>query len=154
MADLFKRATKEAKRKMAIKLLKKGWKQAKIAELLDVSQGSISHWKKAFEQGGFEELKSTPQTGRTPRLNDSQRKELKGAIEAGAEAAGFTGNFWTQKRVSKLIEAKFSVKVKTSSMREHPKKLLQKGETFKRITKRQLSSYLDRVLTIIYFQMY
>lgn len=112
MADLFKRATKEAKRKMAIKLLKKGWTQAKIAELLDVSQGSVSHWKKTFEKVGFEGLKSTPQTGRTPRLNDSQKAELKEAIQAGAEEAGFTGDFWTQKRISQLIESKFSVKLK------------------------------------------
>lgn len=112
MADLVKRAVKETKRKIAIKLLDEGWSQKKIASFLEVNQSSISNWKKAFEKEGEEGLKSIPQSGRIPRLNEAQKEELKTAIDKGAEAIGFVGNFWTQKRISSLLKDEFSVELK------------------------------------------
>lgn len=104
--------TKARVRKIAIKLLKEGWKQTKIAAFLDVSQGSISNWKTAYENQGIEGLKSTPIPGRPSRLTNAQKEQLKSYLDDGAEAIGFTGNFWTQKRVSSLITEKFSVEIK------------------------------------------
>ncbi|MGB0931972.1 MAG: IS630 family transposase [Chitinophagales bacterium] len=112
MADLVKRAVKETKRKIAIKLLDEGWSQKKIASFLEVNQSSISNWKKAFEKKGEEGLKSIPQSGRIPRLKETQKEELKTAIDKGAEAIGFVGNFWTQKRIKGLLKDEFSVELK------------------------------------------
>lgn len=109
MADLVKRAVKETIRKIAIKLLDEGWSQKKIATFLEVDQSSISRWKKAFEQEGEAGLKSTPQSGRIPRLKESQKDSLKTAIDKGAEEAGFVGDFWTQKRIKRLIKEEFKV---------------------------------------------
>ena len=41
----------------------------------------------------------------------AQKEELKDFLDAGAEQGGFIGNFWTQKRVSRLINEKFSIEI-------------------------------------------
>lgn len=99
-------------RKIAINLLEEGWSQSKVAAFLGVSQSSVSNWKKSFEKYGIEGLKSIPNTGRPSRLNSTQKEQLKTYLNEGAEAFDFTGNFWTQKRVSRLIKEKFSVEIK------------------------------------------
>lgn len=112
MAKLSKKDLKAKVRKLAVDLLEEGWKQNKIAAFLGISQPSVSNWKNTFKKEGIEGLKTVPQIGRPSRLNDAQKEQLKTYLNEGAEASGFTGNFWTQKRVSRLIKEKFSVKIK------------------------------------------
>jgi Transposase and inactivated derivatives len=99
-------------RQVAINLLKQGWKQERVASFLQVSQASISNWKKAYEKQGEAGLQPIPQSGRPASLNASEKEQLKQHLKAGAEACGFRGNFWTQKRVSRLIKEQFSVTLK------------------------------------------
>jgi len=99
-------------RQVAINLLQEGWKQDRIASFLQVSQASISNWKRAYKKQGKQGLQPLVQSGRPARLSANEKEELKESLNAGAEACGFRGNFWTQKRVSRLIEEKFSVQIK------------------------------------------
>lgn len=105
-------AKKETDRKTAIKLLKEGWSQIRIAEFIGVHQSSISRWKKWYSIKGYDGLKSSTHSGRPSRLIASQKQELDELVNAGAESCGFIGNFWTQKRISRLIKEKFSVEIK------------------------------------------
>lgn len=104
-------AKKENDRKTAIKLLKEGWKQTKIAKFLSVDQSTISRWKKWYKAKGYDGLKPAVHSGRPPLLSLAQKDELKTFIDDGAEQHGFIGNFWTQKRVSRLIKENFSVEL-------------------------------------------
>ena len=104
-------AKKEANRKTAIKLLKEGWTQTKVANFLSVDQSTISRWKKWYSIKGYEGLKPAVHSGRPPLLNLAQKEELKSFIDKGADQYGFIGNFWTQKRVSRLIKEKFSIEL-------------------------------------------
>jgi len=100
--------TREFRRKRAIELLEKGWQQIQIAEALGVSQGAVSQWKSRYESEGdlWWQDKSIP--GAPRKLTDSEEQELREIIKSGAQVYGFTGDFWTHKRVSRLIEEKFS----------------------------------------------
>jgi len=104
-------AKKETDRKTAIKLLKEGWTQTKIAKFLNVDQSTISRWNKWYRAKGYDGLKPAVHSGRPPLLSLTQKEELKDFIDDGAEQCGFIGNFWTQKRVSRLVKEKFSIEI-------------------------------------------
>lgn len=103
---------KEYRRLEAVRLLEQGWKQKKVAEFLEVSQGSVSNWRRKYEASGKEGLKAKRQTGKPPRLNETQKEQLKVFLDQGATACGFEGDFWTHKRVSRLVLEKFDVILK------------------------------------------
>ena len=105
-------AKKEADRRTAIKLLKEGWSQIRVGNFLSVDQSTISRWKKWYDSKGYDGLKAATHSGRPPRLNAAQKSQLDGFLEEGAEQCGFIGNFWTQKRISRFIQEKFSVSLK------------------------------------------
>ena len=104
-------AKKETDRRTAIKLLKEGWTQSKIANFISVDQSTISRWKKWYNTKGYDGLKPALHSGRPPLISLPQKEELKRFIDSGAEQFGFTGNFWTQKRISRLIHEKFSIEI-------------------------------------------
>ncbi len=112
MSKTSKKDLKTRIRKIAVDLLDEGWNQSKVAAFLGVSQGSVSNWQNAFKKEGDEGLKVVPNIGRPSRLSSTQKEQLKTYLNEGAEASGFTGNFWTQKRISRLIKEKFSIEIK------------------------------------------
>lgn len=99
--------TREYRRKRAIGLLKTGWKQKQIAEALDVSQGAVSQWKKRYELEGSACWKDKFIPGAPAKLSAEDEQALKKLILNGAVAWGFEGEFWTHKRVSRLILEQF-----------------------------------------------
>jgi len=99
--------SREFRRKRAIDLLKKGWKQSQIAETLGVSQGAISQWKKRYELEGTSFWEDKPILGTPAKLATAEEQELKDIILEGAAAFGFQGDFWTYKRVSRVILERF-----------------------------------------------
>lgn len=112
MAKKIYKSWKEERRFRAIELLKSGWSQQKVADAYGVTQGVVSQWstlhKKQGEQGLV--LKSPP--GKSSSLTDTQKQSLCEYLDEGAEAHGFQGNFWTQKRVSRLIKEQFCIDLK------------------------------------------
>lgn len=101
--------TREFRRKRAIDLLKQGWKQSRIAKALGVTQGAISTWKKRYESEGASCWEDKPIPGAPSKLSESQEVELKSIVDSGAEAYGFQGDFWTYKRVSRVIKESFNI---------------------------------------------
>src|SRR5689334_17572873 len=102
---------RELRRFRALALKKKGWKQAKIAEALGVSESAVSQWFTKVKQRGEEALHTQPKCGAPPKLSPEEIQQLAQMLLAGAETYGFEGELWTSKRVKWLIEFKFGVKL-------------------------------------------
>jgi transposase len=94
----------ERRRKRAAVLFSKGYSASEVARRLGVGRHSSCRWKKAWEAGGNDALKSKGQAGRKPRLNAQQRGEITAALIQGPEAQGYRTNLWTLPRVALLIK--------------------------------------------------
>src|SRR5580698_3968769 len=88
------------RRSKAEGLLIKGYSQAEIARLLEVSRQSVSRWSRQRLTGGNA---AAGRAGRKPRLNGAQEGELLKLLSAGPEASGFPTRRWTLKWVARLI---------------------------------------------------
>jgi len=100
---------REKRRLRAWELKGKGWKQKDIAEALGVSQGAVSQWVSAAEEGGLEVLYSRARKKRDGRLSMEQVARLPELLRRGAEHFGFRGEVWTRKRVGAVIHREFGV---------------------------------------------
>jgi transposase len=112
---------REKRRFQALQLKKKGWKQAKIAEALGVSEGAVSQWFTKVERGGEEALHTQPKCGAPPKLAPEQLQQLAQLLLVGPQTYGFEAELWTSKRVKWLIEFRFGVKLH----RAHVSRLLR-----------------------------
>jgi len=98
------------RRKEGVKLLQAGEKkQVEISQHLGVSEASVSQWKKKLLTEGLESLRASRATGRPPKLDDEAKQALVKILEAGALAAGFPTEQWTQARVQRVIKREYSV---------------------------------------------
>jgi transposase len=88
---------KEGRRKRALELKPRGWKQREIAAALGVSAAAVSQWVAETRVRGREAWRAKPRpTG--PEL-----------LSHGAEAYGFRGAFWTCARVATVMWEAFGV---------------------------------------------
>lgn len=86
-----------------------GLRQRDIAVALDVSEGAVSQWFKAFRLGGQEALSDAPRSGRPSRLTAAQKSLIPDFLWHGAEAYGFRGEVWTCPRVAAVLEEELGV---------------------------------------------
>lgn len=98
------------RRQEGMRLLKKGQSQAEIARQLGVSPAAVCVWSRKLKKYGKESLAMQKAPGRPPRLTKADKAELERILKAGAVAAGFESERWTQKRVRQVIEQKFGVR--------------------------------------------
>jgi transposase len=112
------------RRTRALELYQKGWQQKTIAEALGVTKGAISQWVKIAKDLPKEQWKEALQTkkstGRKPILaqGSPEAKALLAILEAGAEKSGFTGEFWTLRRLCLVAKRDIGVSVGTTVMYE------------------------------------
>jgi transposase len=66
-------------------------------------------WSRKLKKFGKESLAMQKATGRPPSLTETDKAELEQILKAGAVAAGFESERWTQERVQQVIEQKFRV---------------------------------------------
>lgn len=98
------------RRAEGVQLLQAGeMTQAQIARELGVSEAAVSRWKKKLAEGGPQALQARTASGRPPKLDEAARQALVEKLEAGAIAAGFPTEQWTQARVKQVIEGEFGV---------------------------------------------
>jgi putative transposase len=69
------RDARSARKALAVKLVYQGYLYEEIQTILDVSLGSITGWKKAYEQQGIEGLRLNHK-GRKSYLSSEQRSEI------------------------------------------------------------------------------
>jgi transposase len=114
-------AWKEARRLQALALHKQGWKQTEIAEALGVTDGAVSQWMRRVEEHDATALLAHAHSGRPSELTPEQKHLIPDLLSHGAEAYGFRGNAWTNRRVAKIIEWEWSVEYH----RSHVSRLLK-----------------------------
>jgi transposase len=76
---------------------------------LGVTEGAVSQWMKRAAEGGEDALAHQLPAGATPQLTDAQRNQLPELLAKGAQAYGFLGDVWTQRRVQQVIQQTFGV---------------------------------------------
>jgi transposase len=111
MANVGSRAEREqaeARRLAAAQLFAQGVGPAEIARRFGVTPQSVSGWRKQWRAEGADGLRSKGRPGYPPLLNEQQRTELVGALNAGPKASGFDGG-WTLARVATVIRRRFGV---------------------------------------------
>lgn len=97
------RNTLEDIRISAIKRVLKGESPEVVIREIGFSRTVIYEWLKKYEKGGFETLKKHKATGRTPKLNSSELRNLY------SEIASTQGIIWTRKKVGEVINKKFGI---------------------------------------------
>lgn len=107
----------EQRRRKAIALLRAGHTYQKVASLVKSSLSSVVRWYQAFRRDGRKGLRSTPNTGRPPRLTDSQVATLERLLSAGPLKAGYSTDLWTLRRIADVIEGRFGVPYRLPSVR-------------------------------------
>ena len=69
-------AVLEARRRLAIRMLKAGQPHGVVANLVGVHRGTLWRWRRAVEQGGAMAVSARPHPGARPRLSLEQRAQL------------------------------------------------------------------------------
>ena len=100
---------REGRRLRAWELVRKGWKQADVAEALGVTPGAVSQWVRTARQGGHQALRHRRPTGSPPKLRPGQRAQLPELLARGPSSFGFSGEIWTRQRVAQVIKEQFGV---------------------------------------------
>jgi transposase len=100
---------KEARRMLAAELFEQGIGPAEVGRRLGVTTGAASQWRKAWQQGGKEALRSVPHPGGIAKLPPERLPELETLLLQGPKAHGFATELWTLQRVAELIERHFGV---------------------------------------------
>src|SRR5260370_12702149 len=96
-------AAMERRRMQAADLFEQQVIPAEIAGQLGVTHQIVSDWRKAWQQGGREALRSAGPAGRKSKLTDEQLAAVEDALTSGAEANGFANDLWALPRVAEVI---------------------------------------------------
>ncbi len=99
----------EVRRVVAADLLRDGNTPTEVAQMLGVSESSTKRWKQAFLRDGLAGLAAKPHPGPRPKLSEDQQHQLCDVLVEGAQAAGYSTDLWTCRRVRELIEQRFGV---------------------------------------------
>lgn len=108
--------TLEKRRRLAVRLLKQGRTYRSVAQELNASLSSVVRWHQTYRKKGRGGLKSTPNTGRPPRLSEHQKKALVRVLVKGPLDAGYSTDLWTLKRIGQVIEKRFRVRYCTGNL--------------------------------------
>lgn len=104
-----------------ILLLKEGYKQIEVAEIMRTTERTVYTWKKRYEKEGFEGLKTRKKTGRKRRLEDDDFEDLKRLLKQK--------DYWTTREVRDLIKIEFGVEY---TMRHVPRILRKMGMRYQK----------------------
>jgi transposase len=93
----------EGRRKRALELKQRGWKQREIAAALGVSAAAVSQWVAETWVRGSEAWRAKPRPLGPVKLTPDQLHLVPELLSQGAEAYGFRGEFWTCARVATVM---------------------------------------------------
>jgi len=86
---------REARRRLAARLLSEGMTCAKVAELVGAGERSVKRWKAAWKKGGLKALAEKKHSGRPPRLSPSQQRQVVKILVAGPLKSGYATDLWS-----------------------------------------------------------
>ena len=110
-------------RQRCAQLKEQGWKQAKIAQALGLTEGWVSRTLKKYRLDGQAGLAWRKPKGPACRLTDQQLRQLGEELNKGAEHHGFPGHIWTRPRVNEVIKRGFGVSYDASQVGRLLKKI-------------------------------
>ncbi len=96
----------------------RGLREAEVARRLGVTSTAVSHWYRAWREGGRAGLRAKGLPGPDPRLSAEQRRQLEEALREGSLSAGYQTDQWSLARVGRLIEERFGVSYRTTRVWE------------------------------------
>lgn len=104
-----------AERRMrGLALLEQGKKPKEVAEILNVTRRSVNRWQQEAKQP--KKKKAIRPPGRPRKLSSKQVNSLEQALDQGAYAFGYVGNYWTLDRISQVIWQLFGVRYHPSAV--------------------------------------
>jgi transposase len=106
----------ERRRRRAIALLQAGQTYRAVARSSGASLSSIVRWFQAFKRRGPKGLLPKPTPGRPCRLSSGQKRSLERILLRGAQAAGYSTELWTLRRIGEVIRKHFGVPYSTSAV--------------------------------------
>jgi transposase len=101
-------------RNRGLALLKKGKKPEEVAETLNVTPRCVYRWRQ--ENKKPKRKKTTRAIGRPRKLTEKQIKKLEKALDQGAYAFGYSGDYWTLDRITQIIWQLFKVRYHPSGV--------------------------------------
>jgi transposase len=108
MARKGRRSTNE-ERVNAIRLLRRGYTRAEVAEILDVAESSVYEWQSKYREGGLTALSTKIAPGRKKLLTDKQLLQLHKWLQGSPRQVQFDFGLWTRKIVRELIKREFGI---------------------------------------------
>jgi transposase len=101
-------------RARGLALLAEGKKPKEVAEILGVTRRSVNRWEQDAKHP--KKKKATRLPGRPRKLSEKQVKRLEKALDKGAYAFGYAGDYWTLDRIAQVIWQLFGVRYETSAV--------------------------------------
>jgi len=101
-------------RNRGLALLEKGKKPEEVAEILTVTPRCVYRWRQESRQP--KRKKAARSVGRPRKLTDKQIKKLEKALDRGAYAFGYAGDYWTLDRIAQIIWQLFQVRCHPSGV--------------------------------------
>lgn len=119
-------SAQEEKRKLAIKLWKKGEKIQDVASIVGVTRQAVSGWIRRYKEGGSSALnaqKQGYQTGKNRRLTAEQEKHLQQLIiDKTPDQIKLEYALWTRKAVMELVERETGIKMPVRTVGDYLKR--------------------------------
>lgn len=101
-------------RARGLRLLAQGKPSKEVAEILGVTRRSVNRWE--HDSKHPKKKKAIRPPGRPRKLSEKQTKRLEKALEKGAYAFGYAGNYWTLDRIAQVIWQLFEIRYETSAV--------------------------------------
>lgn len=100
-------------RNQGLALLRKGQKPKEVAEALHVTRRCVYRWR---QEARKPRKKAFHRLGRPRKLSEQQIKQLEKALDQGAYAFGYAGDYWTLDRIAHIIWQLFQVRYHPSAV--------------------------------------
>lgn len=89
-----------------------------VAKHYHVNRTTIYRWIKQYEKDKSVARKSNPGSGRPSKLDSKQIRKITKLLLKPASRYGFETDFWTIKRIIKIVFEKFNIKISNTTMYE------------------------------------
>ena len=104
----------EKVRHRGLALLERGKKPEEVAEVLNITPRSVYRWRQDSKMP--KPKKAIRAIGRPRKLIEKQIQQLEKALEQGAYAFGYSGDYWTLDRIAQVIWQLFKVRYHPSGV--------------------------------------
>jgi len=101
-------------RNQGLALLDKGRKPKEVAEILNVTPRCVYRWRQESKKP--KRKKAPRPLGRPRKISKKQVERLEKALDRGAFAFGYAGDYWTLDRIAQIIWQLFKVRYHPSAV--------------------------------------